>query len=125
MGVFDRVAGEDYEQVVFNHDRSSGLRAIIAIHSTVLGPALGGTRFWRFESEEAALTDAIITLANTLGLSPVAEGIERSEQQRKLLELQCELGQGFLFAKPLPPEELVRYMDEYVKNRQPEQISQN
>jgi diguanylate cyclase (GGDEF)-like protein/PAS domain S-box-containing protein len=75
--------------------------------------------------EEAALTDAIITLANTLGLSPVAEGIERSEQQRKLLELQCELGQGFLFAKPLPPEELVRYLDEYVKSRQPEQISQN
>ena len=38
--------GGEYEQVVYNHDPASGLKAIIAIHSTALGPALGGTRFY-------------------------------------------------------------------------------
>src|SRR5436305_1756070 len=75
MGVFDRVAGEDYEQVVFNHDRSSGLRAIIAIHSTALGPALGGTRYWHFDSEEAALTDAL-RLAKAMTYKNAAAGLD-------------------------------------------------
>jgi valine dehydrogenase (NAD+) len=44
MGAFELMGGE-FEQVVYNHDPASGLRAIIAIHSTALGPALGGTRF--------------------------------------------------------------------------------
>ncbi len=45
MGAFELMGGE-YEQVVYNNDPASGLRAIIAIHSTTLGPALGGTRFY-------------------------------------------------------------------------------
>ena len=45
MGAFELMGGE-YEQVVYNHDPVSGLKAIIAIHSTALGPALGGTRFY-------------------------------------------------------------------------------
>jgi len=48
-----------HEQVVFCSDRESGLRAIIAIHSTALGPALGGTRFYPYASEEAAVADAL------------------------------------------------------------------
>jgi valine dehydrogenase (NAD+) len=48
-----------HEQVVFCSDPGSGLRAIIAIHSTALGPALGGTRFYPYASEEAALTDVL------------------------------------------------------------------
>jgi leucine dehydrogenase len=48
-----------HEQVVFCHDKSSGYRGIIAIHSTTLGPALGGTRFWQYSSDEAAFTDAL------------------------------------------------------------------
>ncbi|MFI6153890.1 Glu/Leu/Phe/Val dehydrogenase dimerization domain-containing protein [Kitasatospora sp. NPDC051170] len=52
-------AGDGHEQVVLCHDRSSGLKAIIAIHSTALGPALGGTRFFPYASEEAALEDAL------------------------------------------------------------------
>ncbi|MFF1793438.1 Glu/Leu/Phe/Val dehydrogenase dimerization domain-containing protein, partial [Kitasatospora sp. NPDC058263] len=51
--------GDGHEQVVLCHDRSSGLKAIIAIHSTALGPALGGTRFFPYASEEAALEDAL------------------------------------------------------------------
>jgi valine dehydrogenase (NAD+) len=49
----------DHEQVVFCRDESSGLRAIIAIHSTALGPALGGTRFHPYPSEEDALADVL------------------------------------------------------------------
>ena len=49
---------DDHEQIVLCHDRESGLRAIIAIHSTVLGPALGGVRQWAFASDEEAVADA-------------------------------------------------------------------
>ncbi|MBI4211297.1 MAG: Glu/Leu/Phe/Val dehydrogenase, partial [Deltaproteobacteria bacterium] len=48
-----------HEQVVFCNDKESGLRAIIAIHSTLLGPALGGLRMWPYPSEEAALYDVL------------------------------------------------------------------
>lgn len=48
MPVFDSRAFDDHEQVVFASDRATGLRAIIAVHSTALGPAAGGTRFWDY-----------------------------------------------------------------------------
>ncbi|MGH9210748.1 MAG: Glu/Leu/Phe/Val family dehydrogenase [Acidimicrobiales bacterium] len=57
-GVFDIVSADDFEQVVFCHDRATGLRAIVAIHSTALGPALGGTRFYPYRTEAEALADA-------------------------------------------------------------------
>ncbi len=53
------VLGSGHEQVVFCSDPGSGLRAIIAIYSTALGPALGGTRFYPYPSEEAAVADAL------------------------------------------------------------------
>jgi leucine dehydrogenase len=53
MGVFD------HEQVVFCNDNATGLKAIIAIHNTVLGPALGGTRMWAYAHESEALTDVL------------------------------------------------------------------
>jgi valine dehydrogenase (NAD+) len=49
----------DHEQVVHCYDRVTGLRAIIGIHNTALGPGLGGTRFYPYESEEAALEDVL------------------------------------------------------------------
>lgn len=52
-------AFDDHEKITFVHDRASGLRAIIAIHSTHLGPSAGGTRFWRYADSAAALTDAL------------------------------------------------------------------
>lgn len=55
--VFDILASDGFEQVAYCHDRSTGLRAIVAIHSTELGPALGGTRFYPYASEEDALVD--------------------------------------------------------------------
>jgi valine dehydrogenase (NAD+) len=62
MGVFvsgDGTEGDGHEQVVFCQDRQTGLKAIISIYSTALGPALGGTRFYPYATEEAALTDAL------------------------------------------------------------------
>jgi len=53
MGVFD------HEQVVFCNDNTTGLKAIIAIHNTTLGPALGGTRMWPYATEAEALTDVL------------------------------------------------------------------
>ena len=49
----------EHEQVVVCHEPEAGLRAIIAVHDTTLGPALGGIRMWRYESDEAALTDVL------------------------------------------------------------------
>ncbi|MFN3940959.1 MAG: Glu/Leu/Phe/Val dehydrogenase dimerization domain-containing protein, partial [Chitinophagales bacterium] len=48
-----------HEQLVFCSDPSSGLKAIIGIHNTVLGPALGGTRFWNYASESEAIIDVL------------------------------------------------------------------
>ncbi len=48
-----------HEQVVFCHDPQVGLKAIIAIHNTTLGPALGGTRMWNYKNEQEALTDVL------------------------------------------------------------------
>src|SRR5690606_40177451 len=56
-GVFDIVASDEFEQVSYFHDAATGLRAIVAIHSTALGPALGGTRFYPYATEEEALVD--------------------------------------------------------------------
>jgi len=49
----------EHEQVVFCQDKETGLKAIIAIHDTTLGPALGGTRMWDYENEEDALEDVL------------------------------------------------------------------
>ncbi|MFL6055379.1 MAG: Glu/Leu/Phe/Val dehydrogenase dimerization domain-containing protein [Actinoallomurus sp.] len=54
-----KVFGTPHEQVVFCHDETSGLKAIIAIYSTTLGPALGGTRFYPYGSEDEALSDVL------------------------------------------------------------------
>src|SRR6476659_2561795 len=57
--LFDRMTENDYEQVVFCQDRSTGLKAIIAIHNTTLGPGLGGTRMYNYKHEQDALTDVL------------------------------------------------------------------
>mgnify|MGYP003691408025 CR=1 FL=1 len=48
-----------HEQVLFCNDNQTGLRAIIAVHNTVLGPSLGGTRMWNYASEQEALIDVL------------------------------------------------------------------
>lgn len=74
MAVFSSLTDE-YEEVVFFHDPPSGLRAIVAIHSTALGPALGGTRYFPFESEEAALRD-VLRLSRGMTYKAAAAGLD-------------------------------------------------
>ncbi|NLC03856.1 MAG: Glu/Leu/Phe/Val dehydrogenase [Tissierellia bacterium] len=59
MKIFEYLEKYDYEQLVFCQDRATGLKAIIGIHDTTLGPALGGTRIWDYETEEEAITDVL------------------------------------------------------------------
>jgi EAL domain-containing protein (putative c-di-GMP-specific phosphodiesterase class I) len=61
---------------------------------------------------DSGLAAAIIAIGERLGLEVVAEGIERSEQILALRDLGCELGQGFLFARPMPQVDLVHYLDD-------------
>ena len=65
----------DHEQVVFCRDQPSGLRAIIAIHSTALGPALGGTRFHPYPSEQDALAD-VLDLARAMSYKNALAGLD-------------------------------------------------
>lgn len=57
--VFGQVSFDDHEQIVFCNDKDTGLKAIIGIHNTVLGPALGGTRMWDYSNEWEALNDVL------------------------------------------------------------------
>ncbi len=79
MTVFDSPAFDDHEQVAFCADPATGLRAIIAVHDTTLGPALGGCRYWRYESDDDALTDALrlsrgMTYKNAVAGLPLGGG---------------------------------------------------
>ena len=59
MEILEQMGAEGHEQLVAVSDNSSGLKAIIAIHDTTLGPACGGTRIWPYESEQEAIWDAL------------------------------------------------------------------
>jgi valine dehydrogenase (NAD+) len=73
VSVFDRRTG--HEQVVFCHDPGSGLKAIIAIYSTALGPALGGTRFYPYPSEDAAIED-VLNLSKGMAYKNALAGLD-------------------------------------------------
>ncbi|MDZ7674628.1 MAG: Glu/Leu/Phe/Val dehydrogenase dimerization domain-containing protein [Acidimicrobiales bacterium] len=70
------VDADAFEQVVFGHDAETGLRSIIAVHSTALGPALGGTRFWPYASEADAVTD-VCRLARGMTYKHAAAGLDQ------------------------------------------------
>lgn len=74
MEIFQYMEKYDYEQLLFCQDRVSGLKAIICIHDTTLGPALGGTRMWMYESEEAAIED-VLRLAKGMTYKNAAAGL--------------------------------------------------
>jgi leucine dehydrogenase len=59
MSVFSHVDFDHHEQVVYGHDKASGLKAIIAIHNSQLGPALGGCRMWPYADDQEALRDVL------------------------------------------------------------------
>jgi valine dehydrogenase (NAD+) len=72
-GVFGR--GTGHEQVVFCHDRATGLKAIIAIYSTALGPALGGTRFYPYATEDDAVED-VLNLSKGMAYKAALAGLD-------------------------------------------------
>ena len=59
MDLFQELGERGHEQVSFFHDPDSGLKGLVAIHNTVLGPALGGCRMWNYENETEALVDVL------------------------------------------------------------------
>ncbi len=73
MGIFETFEG--HEQVVFRRDESTGLRAIVAIHSTALGPGLGGTRFHPYASDEDALVD-VLRLSRAMSYKAACAGLD-------------------------------------------------
>ena len=79
MEISEKVTNTDHEKVLIGRDEAAGYHGIIAIHSTALGPAVGGTRFWRYASEDEALTDALrlshgMTYKNALAGLPLGGG---------------------------------------------------
>ena len=77
MGVFASTEGQatGHEQVVFCQDKPTGLRAIIGIYSTALGPALGGTRFYPYASEDEALHD-VLELSRAMAYKNALAGLD-------------------------------------------------
>lgn len=96
MNILKEMELFNYENLVFGQDRDSGLKAIIAIHDTTLGPALGGTRMWAYSSEEEAVWD-VLRLARGMTYKAAVAGLElgggkaviignpRQEKSEKLL----------------------------------------
>src|ERR687894_1536891 len=74
MHVFEKLAEFRYEQLVFCHDKATGLRAIVAIHDTTLGPALGGCRMYPYASEDDAIVD-VLRLARGMTYKAAASGL--------------------------------------------------
>ncbi len=96
MAVTDRMHTFDHEQVTFCQDAATGLKSIIAVHNTTLGPAVGGTRMWAYTNEGEALTDVLrlsrgMTYKNALaglnigGGKAVIIGDARSQKSEALM----------------------------------------
>src|SRR5579883_345104 len=72
--LFDLFRSSDHEQIVFCSDKASGLRAIIGVHNTTLGPALGGARMWTYASDYDALRD-VLRLSRGMTYKAAAAGL--------------------------------------------------
>lgn len=75
MNVFDKMNELGHEQIMYFSDSSTGLKGIIAIHNSTLGPALGGTRLWRYSNEQDALED-VLRLSRGMTFKSAISGIE-------------------------------------------------
>lgn len=74
MSNFKKMEEFGFEQLVFVHDKHTGLKGIICIHDTTLGPSLGGTRIWNYETEEEAVYD-VLRLARGMTYKNAAAGL--------------------------------------------------
>src|SRR3546814_7585800 len=94
--IFETLDTFGHEQVVFCHNKDAGLKAIIAIHNTVLGPALGGTRMWPYKSEEEALND-VLRLSRGMTYKNAVAG--RSEEHTSELQSLMRISYAVLRVK--------------------------
>jgi glutamate dehydrogenase/leucine dehydrogenase len=90
MDLFGHLKNYDYGEVHFRFDKATGLEAIVAIHDSRLGPALGGCRFLEYESDETALVDAL-RLARGMtykaALAGLAHGYDAEVSRAKTLKI--------------------------------------
>ena len=100
MTVFSHEAFVDHEQVVFVSDEAAGLKALIAIHDTTLGPALGGCRMYPYADEEAALHD-VLRLSRGMTYKAAASGPEGAGVSASGGESD---GSGGAASPPPPPQ---------------------
>lgn len=131
--VFGQLSFDNHEQIVFCNDKDTGLKAIIGIHNTVLGPALGGTRMWQYASEWDALNDVLrlsrgmtfksaITGLNLGGGKAVIIGDAKTQKTPELMlrfgEFVNSLGGKYITAEDVGMEtsdmDLVRTVTPYV-----------
>lgn len=75
MKIFEAMEQYGHEELVFWHDQTTGLKAIVAIHDTTLGPALGGLRMWPYETEDEAITD-VLRLSRGMTYKNAAMGLD-------------------------------------------------
>lgn len=75
MNILQQMQQDNYEEIVFHYEPISGLKTIVAIHNTTLGPALGGTRIYPYPSEEEALTD-VLRLARAMTYKSAVAGLD-------------------------------------------------
>lgn len=75
MNIFDEMQKHGHEELVFWYDKTTGLKAIVGIHDTTLGPALGGCRMWPYSTEEEAVTD-VLRLSRGMTYKNAAMGLD-------------------------------------------------
>jgi len=96
VGVFDQMSHYDYGEVHLKRDAATGLQAIIAIHDSRLGPALGGCRFIHYETEEDALVDAL-RLARGMTYKAAITGIAHGGGKSVIIKPRQEFDRAALF----------------------------
>lgn len=96
MSVFDSMAHYDYGELHLKRDAATGLRAIIAIHDSRLGPALGGCRFIHYDSDEAGITDAL-RLARGMTYKAAISGVPHGGGKSVIIKPHGEFDRAALF----------------------------
>jgi leucine dehydrogenase len=96
MSIFDHPDFDNHENITFLRDRMTGLSAIIAVHSTALGPAAGGTRFWQYASASEGITDAL-RLSRAMSLKNAMAGIPHGGGKAVILKPEGEFNRAELF----------------------------
>jgi leucine dehydrogenase len=96
LGVFDTIGTETHESVHFGSDPDTGLRTIVAIHSTALGPSLGGTRFYPYADERDALVD-VLRLAKGMTYKAACAGLAQGGGKAVIIGDPTDLASDALF----------------------------